>query len=116
MDRNYNVQINGQIVLVVPYVGTWIEILHGQMIRCPWKSRSLRGNVDRNPCQDLSKAGKQKVVPYVGTWIEIVFPPSAPPSEQGRSLRGNVDRNDTITHCPRIHRVVPYVGTWIEMR
>ena len=33
---------------VVPYVGTWIEMLKRRVNRHGYYSRSLRGNVDRN--------------------------------------------------------------------
>ena len=79
--------------LVVPYVGTWIE-----MIRCAmsWAARS--------------------VVPYVGTWIEILKMHVSPLIGTSRSLRGNVDRNDkrVVAHKQNFD-VVPYVGTWIEI-
>ena len=52
VDRNYkNMAIILKQVQVVPYVGTWIEIV----------------NADR-----LHFSAKQ-VVPYVGTWIEILI-------------------------------------------
>ena len=58
------------------------------------RSRSLRGNVDRNITISYLYIIRIDVVPYVGTWLEmamlrhgliIVF--------ARRSLRGNVDRN-----------------------
>ena len=59
----------------------------------PAKSRSLRGNVDRNVVAGTNCGSSIDVVPYVGTWIEI------------------------FTLLPRRHDyyVVPYVGTWIEI-
>ena len=55
---------------VVPYVGTWIEIIFGSKQYYKSSSRSLRGNVDRNLA--MPKLGQIiVVVPYVGTWIEI---------------------------------------------
>ena len=56
--------------LVVPYVGTWIEILFIAHLLLDRLGRSLRGNVDRNT-----------TAPTVST------------KKSGRSLRGNVDRN-----------------------
>ena len=56
--------------IVVPYVGTWIEI-----------------------CSYLLALVGFCVVPYVGTWIEILFPRVLDVEPSGRSLRGNVDRN-----------------------
>ena len=48
VDRNFNAVMRLGQFLVVPYVGTWIEIsgfaFHGSRV----PSRSLRGNVDRN--------------------------------------------------------------------
>ena len=55
---------------VVPYVGTWIEILIL-----------------------IFGYGFDSVVPYVGTWIEISTTSSVASSPVSRSLRGNVDRN-----------------------
>ena len=55
---------------VVPYVGTWIEIITLGGVETFRIGRSLRGNVDRN-------------LPMI--------PPTV--TAQGRSLRGNVDRN-----------------------
>ena len=78
---------------VVPYVGTWIEILSHCTEVGARRGRSLRGNVDRN-C-NLNRQYRSMGL--------------------GRSLRGNVDRN---RHCVIIvidDRVVPYVGTWIEI-
>ena len=57
------------------------------------KSRSLRGNVDRNKFPCLSVEQWNNVVPYVGTWIEIHLLCIYYESDQ----------------------VVPYVGTWIEI-
>ena len=78
--------------VVVPYVGTWIEIQFGTMTGEQMTGRSLRGNVDRN-----SNIGEQpilnKVVPYVGTWIEIHHITRRICTRFRRSLRGNVDRN-----------------------
>ena len=81
------------MVMVVPYVGTWIEIGAYWYI-CPGRhSRSLRGNVDRNIASASSISR---------------FP--------SRSLRGNVDRNMLYLLDRLIVVVVPYVGTWIEIR
>ena len=57
------------------------------------RSRSLRGNVDRNFNDVKDGECVEEVVPYVGTWIEMCLIPI------------------------RIWNpgVVPYVGTWIEM-
>ena len=58
---------------VVPYVGTWIEMV------------------------DLYRdALKGDVVPYVGTWIEMMILLLQRFAMFGRSLRGNVDRNIII--------------------
>ena len=78
---------------VVPYVGTWIEILHPLVMNNGAKGRSLRGNVDRNFHRNKIRVGNTRVVPYVGTWIEI------------HSRRASNGQN----------HVVPYVGTWIEI-
>ena len=55
---------------VVPYVGTWIEIARYSAFSHP-----------------------ARVVPYVGTWIEISMPSFPDDIGSCRSLRGNVDRN-----------------------
>ena len=68
VDRNINTWEPSHATLVVPYVGTWIEILMEVMQR-----------------DDIT------VVPYVGTWIEIhsslsgfqVKAPSFPTWERG---------------------------------
>ena len=67
-----NNDILRQLNLVVPYVGTWIEIncvFHFVIIQ---PRRSLRGNVDRNADKINALNTKYSVVPYVGTWIEII--------------------------------------------
>ena len=78
---------------VVPYVGTWIE-----MMIISYTSDAIN------------------VVPYVGTWIEIAKSVGVSHSYICRSLRGNVDRN-SVWLCFSIKPayVVPYVGTWIEI-
>ena len=70
MDRNTRNQILLGFCVVVPYVGTWIEMLIYLSHRSSCIRRSLRGNVDRNVRQ-VSDKWRRKVVPYVGTWIEI---------------------------------------------
>ena len=80
-------------MLVVPYVGTWIEMLIRYII---WICSS--------------------VVPYVGTWIEMMSSWYTGIMSYRRSLRGNVDRNATQRLYEKDARVVPYVGTWIEMQ
>ena len=59
-----------RICPVVPYVGTWIEMITSNKIGWIKYGRSLRGNVDRNS----EAASRTK-------------------SNPRRSLRGNVDRN-----------------------
>ena len=59
------------LVLVVPYVGTWIEICSSRSNTLSVCRRSLRGNVDRNHNVAESIIQRIAVVPYVGTWIEI---------------------------------------------
>ena len=81
-------------MFVVPYVGTWIEILRSSASLRGNKCRSLRGNVDRNTVPSVQIMYSPVVVPYVGTWIEI--------------LHG-------ILSFAGVFRVVPYVGTWIEI-
>ena len=93
VDRNVDVrhkQIN--VVLVVPYVGTWIEISPDTDRLPPKYGRSLRGNVDRNS-------------PIDARLLAVSC----------RSLRGNVDRNDVFVFDLPDILVVPYVGTWIEI-
>ena len=70
VDRNTAGQRSIMAEIVVPYVGTWIEI----------------GLV-------ATAAVGIPVVPYVGTWIEIRLPRSWRNYRRCRSLRGNVDRN-----------------------
>ena len=78
--------------MVVPYVGTWIEIQDTKAALQTGQGRSLRGNVDRNiVCMDNTE------------------------TEERRSLRGNVDRNGHYETVQFETSVVPYVGTWIEI-
>ena len=58
--------------LVVPYVGTWIEIASAWLPSTTFSSRSLRGNVDRNRILN-NLLNINWVVPYVGTWIEMTY-------------------------------------------
>ena len=74
VDRNIHAQQVWLNTLVVPYVGTWIEIL-----------------------SDNVESDIIIVVPYVGTWIEMGNIRSQGPPAPGRSLRGNVDRNRNST-------------------
>ena len=74
--------------MVVPYVGTWIEICLTETQRQDIKRRSLRGNVDRNKI-----AGCE-----IG-------------SCSGRSLRGNVDRN-SFFHLSASSSAVRSFPTW----
>ena len=60
----------GELYIVVPYVGTWIESSTEVETLAEAYGRSLRGNVDRN------------------LQIEMCIAIA-----EGRSLRGNVDRN-----------------------
>ena len=65
MDRNKE-SLNGLFdIVVVPYVGTWIEILDSG--EDPWEKacRSLRGNVDRNMGLLVYLPGKTQSFP---TW------------------------------------------------
>ncbi len=78
--------------LVVPYVGTWIEISNSKLPPPCFCGRSLRGNVDRNYRHCSDKCNRN-----------------------GRSLRGNVDRNIEDEETREEAKVVPYVGTWIEI-
>ena len=71
VDRNLNhLGKPVHILRVVPYVGTWIEIMR-------WMTTQWR----------------RYVVPYVGTWIEIESAKKRSERMTCRSLRGNVDRN-----------------------
>ena len=56
---------------VVPYVGTWIEMLLVRVCHSIRFRRSLRGNVDRNAVALEGFLSVSGVVPYVGTWIEM---------------------------------------------
>ena len=84
---------NHYLKIVVPHVGTWIEIamtvpfVLGSALSFPTWERGLKsvaaGTVERG----------WAVVPHVGTWIEIV-----------------ANANIVVTR-----EVVPHVGTWIEI-
>ena len=92
MDRNNRVGLRANLLLVVPYVGTWIEMpirlmLLMQNIVVPYVGTWIEMNcriVFLNHCI---------VVPYVGTWIEMKKAPTKSKLKWCRSLRGNVDRN-----------------------
>ena len=79
-------------MLVVPYVGTWIEIGNWQKA---WQGIVVVPYVGTWIEIQLSISGRAEnhVVPYVGTWIEIAFKNLKGEGGGGRSLRGNVDRN-----------------------
>ena len=70
MDRNWLNWLFFCDICVVPYVGTWIEIVY--------TGKSVVDII---------------VVPYVGTWIEICQWSQTNLFGTSRSLRGNVDRN-----------------------
>ena len=81
-----------QVVPVVPYVGTWIEIPtypllpdHYHVVPYVGTWIEIVGKVN--------DALGETVVPYVGTWIEMRKQRSKPHQSKRRSLRGNVDRN-----------------------
>ena len=48
VDRNEEDENHNKTKLVVPYVGTWIEIRNVIELHKDRTCRSLRGNVDRN--------------------------------------------------------------------
>ena len=98
--------------LVVPHVGTWIEIysrLWETMERrsFPTWERGLKLNIIRQTTKDISSfptwerglkseeqvetAKRKFVVPHVGTWIEIEFREGYSYRLVRRSPRGNVD-------------------------
>ena len=53
MDRNLTFDISVLDDDVVPYVGTWIEMLAIDPAPGKHLRRSLRGNVDRNTADDI---------------------------------------------------------------
>ena len=53
------------VVTVVPYVGTWIEIIKIVAARIASERRSLRGNVDRNLEENRMRTLEYKSFP---TW------------------------------------------------
>ena len=70
MDRNIESTNRLSAALVVPYVGTWIEILasgntHPQDPVVPYVGTWIE------ILRSASTFQKYVVVPYVGTWIEI---------------------------------------------
>ena len=76
-----------QRIIVVPYVGTWIEM---------------------GTSNDIGL--KFGVVPYVGTWIEISAMKGRTRISLCRSLRGNVDRN--AASCPSWSPATSSFPTW----
>ena len=96
--------------MVVPYVGTWIEICLTETQRQDIKRRSLRGNVDRNKiagCEIGSCSGRSlrgnvdRNMVGTGTLTKCI----------GRSLRGNVDRN-SFFHLSASSSAVRSFPTW----
>ena len=100
------------VVIVVPLVGTWIEILNiippGTLVASfPSWERGLKSHkkalflmqVQSFPSwerglkfpMDHPSADSIRVVPLVGTWIEIYPESGGISSFRGRSPRGNVD-------------------------
>ena len=81
------------VSLVVPYVGTWIEI-HADT---PIKEKTVKVVPYVGTWIEIYEViemwRKRPVVPYVGTWIEIYLPYHHSFLSHRRSLRGNVDRN-----------------------
>ena len=100
---------------VVPYVGTWIEIEWSRLRNEMERSRSLRGNVDRNidSATTMTKIGS--VVPYVGTWIEIPAPCLSAVIIIVVPYVGTWIEIFNSSKAFLISLVVPYVGTWIEI-
>ena len=86
-----------RLSLVVPYVGTWIEISYplahapGSPV-VPYVGTWIE--IDRFRLEMPLSA----VVPYVGTWIEIGCAVESWSVSTRRSLRGNVDRNRRDSH------------------
>ena len=84
--------LSTKLAVVVPLVGTWIEIMTPFSTSIPAESfplweRGLKYSYFRQAQKSYA------VVPLVGTWIEI----------------------ETNTYLQRMHDVVPLVGTWIEI-
>ncbi len=80
--------------VVVPHVGTWIEIGQGG-----------------------DRAGGDVVVPHVGTWIEIGHSITSSVPEQVVPHVGTwIEIDDEHPGPPPDPDVVPHVGTWIEIR
>ena len=98
-----------RLVQVVPYVGTWIEIdvmvkRISDMIVVPYV-----GTWIEIPSSSFSSL-VGSVVPYVGTWIEIFTGETRHICDGRRSLRGNVDRNAQVIRIPA--RPCPSFPTW----
>ncbi len=71
MDRNlYTINITRHRSVVVPYVGTWIEIVPKERIN---KSELVVPYVGTwiEIASNIQRFAQSRVVPYVGTWIEI---------------------------------------------
>ena len=104
-----------RILNVVPYVGTWIEMIRSAATSCACWSRSLRGNVDRNALRPLILSANS-CRSLRGNVDRNRTEEEHHSGFQGRSLRGNVDRNVSVLgHAFTSTSVVPYVGTWIEI-
>ena len=117
VDRNDHDNGQNKAYFVVPYVGTWIEMIHRHGTQQLEQGRSLRGNVDRNTDEDFKKAQQVNSRSLRGNVDRNKNKEYKHKRVKCRSLRGNVDRN----RSGRVRQhgsgeVVPYVGTWIEMR
>ena len=104
-----------KVRIVVPYVGTWIEICscRGHSFLC--FRRSLRGNVDRNSYYSVQPSLRAVVVPYVGTWIEIAIHLFQLVQQYVVPYVGTWIEIYPVYSLPLYVLVVPYVGTWIEI-
>ena len=79
------------------------------------KSRSLRGNVDRNIVAGTGEAEERSRSLRGNVDRNFRDTNTGKPANR-RSLRGNVDRNDVFESEFGRPLVVPYVGTWIEIQ
>ena len=109
VDRNVTCTAEIEGFTVVPYVGTWIEMIGSddgslQLTVVPYVGTWIE------ICLALIFSYSLKVVPYVGTWIEIAHGRTCEVCRESRSLRGNVDRNVlSLSYLPQVHQSFP---TW----
>ena len=101
------------LMLVVPYIGTWIETGLQTATDEEGMCRTLYRYVDWNTIKKGTKP-LHKVVPYIGTWIETQYLDIHKDYNAVVPYIGTWIETDAYTTALQAPQVVPYIGTWIE--